>query len=351
MTTEPTPPAPKRFLRSSTERVLGGVGGGLGTYFGVDPWIPRLALLGTSIFGGAGLLAYLAALVLVPAEDPAHPGSPSPERRAPGTITALIGVALLGLAIVSVFDGWWFGGAIIPLAVIAAVAFAASRTLRGDVAPTAARVTGYVLLGIAGVCGAGAAFVGSAWASAIGGGEIVAGFVIALGVIAAGSAFLRPARWLAIPALIVAVPLSVVAAADIDAEGEIGEVYYAPDGPPIPSEGFEMAAGYLEVDLRAMRWPESGVVRVPVEMGMGHVRVLVPHEVCVSARTSTGMGYLGIGRRDSGGIDVTHDVGAPVGTPRLELEARVGIGAIEVVEDSGGRWRDRDGVRICGEAR
>ncbi|HSK28002.1 MAG TPA: PspC domain-containing protein [Jiangellales bacterium] len=66
----PTPQAPyKRLTRSRTERMLGGVCGGLAQYLGVDPTLVRLGVVAlTIVSGGAGLVAYVAAWIVVPEE-------------------------------------------------------------------------------------------------------------------------------------------------------------------------------------------------------------------------------------------------------------------------------------------
>ena len=65
-----THPAPERALlrRSYTDRMLGGVAGGLGAYFGVDTMIVRIAFVVLTVFGGAGIPIYLAGLLLIPDE-------------------------------------------------------------------------------------------------------------------------------------------------------------------------------------------------------------------------------------------------------------------------------------------
>jgi phage shock protein C len=72
---------PRRLTRSTTERKLGGVAGGLAEYFGVDPNVVRLGFIVSLAFGGAGFFAYLAALAFVPADDamgPADAACPPP---------------------------------------------------------------------------------------------------------------------------------------------------------------------------------------------------------------------------------------------------------------------------------
>ena len=70
----PTPPPfrpePERVLlrRSYTDRMLGGVAGGLARYLGVDAMIVRIAFVVLTVFGGAGIPLYLAGLLLIPDE-------------------------------------------------------------------------------------------------------------------------------------------------------------------------------------------------------------------------------------------------------------------------------------------
>ena len=60
-----------RLLRSSSDRVIAGVAGGLGDYFGVDPVLFRIGFGLSILFGGLGVLAYLLLAVFVPTDgDP-----------------------------------------------------------------------------------------------------------------------------------------------------------------------------------------------------------------------------------------------------------------------------------------
>ena len=61
---------PKRVYRSRTDRVLGGVCSGLGKYFGLDPVLLRVLWAIAFFVGGAGLLAYIIAWIIIP-EEPA----------------------------------------------------------------------------------------------------------------------------------------------------------------------------------------------------------------------------------------------------------------------------------------
>jgi len=58
----------KKLYRSRTSRMLAGICGGLGEYFGVDPTIVRLVWVIASVFvaGIPGVLAYLIAWLIIP---------------------------------------------------------------------------------------------------------------------------------------------------------------------------------------------------------------------------------------------------------------------------------------------
>lgn len=60
----------KRLYRSKTQRMVGGICGGLGEYLDVDPTVIRLvwAVL-TLLTWGIGLLAYVVAWIIVPEEE------------------------------------------------------------------------------------------------------------------------------------------------------------------------------------------------------------------------------------------------------------------------------------------
>jgi len=55
----------KRIYRSSKDRMLGGICGGIGEYFDVDPTIIRLIAVVVAL-SGAGILAYIIAWIIIP---------------------------------------------------------------------------------------------------------------------------------------------------------------------------------------------------------------------------------------------------------------------------------------------
>lgn len=56
----------RRVMRSREHRMIAGVAGGIGEYFRVDPTLVRLGFVITAFFGGAGIVAYLLAWVIIP---------------------------------------------------------------------------------------------------------------------------------------------------------------------------------------------------------------------------------------------------------------------------------------------
>lgn len=59
----------KRLERSSRNTWIGGVCGGLGAYFGIDPTLLRLAFI-VAFFGfGTGLLVYLVLWIVMPRSE------------------------------------------------------------------------------------------------------------------------------------------------------------------------------------------------------------------------------------------------------------------------------------------
>lgn len=65
---QPPPAAPTRpqLRRSSTDRMIGGVSGGLAEYSGIDAVLWRVGFVGLTLAGGAGVVLYLLLWVLVP---------------------------------------------------------------------------------------------------------------------------------------------------------------------------------------------------------------------------------------------------------------------------------------------
>jgi len=57
----------KKIYRSKTQKIIGGVCGGFGEYFDIDPVIIRVIWF-ILLLGGVGLLAYIIAWIIIPIE-------------------------------------------------------------------------------------------------------------------------------------------------------------------------------------------------------------------------------------------------------------------------------------------
>lgn len=55
----------KRLYKSSRDKMLAGVCGGLGEYFGIDPTWIRIAVVAFTLLGGSGILAYIIAALIM----------------------------------------------------------------------------------------------------------------------------------------------------------------------------------------------------------------------------------------------------------------------------------------------
>ena len=336
--TPPPAPNPRRLTRSTRDRIIGGVSGGVGRYFGVDPTLVRIGFVALALLGGAGLIVYAAALLLVPLdeEDAAAPTSPRDRVLA---IAIAFGLIAAGL-VLGTFD-FVIGGALVPLGflVLLGVALwwlASGERPRGNAGDLARRA----LLGLGLLIACGALAVASFFASGLGGGVVVAGIVIAAGAALVAAAFVGGARWLVLPALAIALPLAFVSAANIDLDGGFGERRERPATIAELDKTYRLGAGELVVDLRQLDLP-SGDHPLKVRIGAGHALVLVPDDVCVASSAEVGVGGVAVFDRTSGGLDVewTDARRARRKTPRLVIEGDVGLGLLEV------RHREHDHYR------
>jgi len=74
--TSPVPQRPRTLLRSRSDRFLGGVCGGLGDYFAVDPVLFRIGAVVLAVVSGFSLVAYPILWIFAPRDD--GTGNPEP---------------------------------------------------------------------------------------------------------------------------------------------------------------------------------------------------------------------------------------------------------------------------------
>lgn len=111
---------PVRLLRrSKRDRVIGGVCGGLGRYLGVDPVLLRIVAVALTLSGGAGVLAYLVAWVVIPEADQPEPPPNQDGRHGAALIAGAVLVAVGGLLLLRAAIPWFDAGLFWPLVVVA----------------------------------------------------------------------------------------------------------------------------------------------------------------------------------------------------------------------------------------
>src|SRR3954465_3139096 len=90
----PQAPEPRRLTRSGSDSVIGGVAGGLGRYFGIDPILFRIGFVVLAFIGAVGVLAYLILLAFVPSDGRERPSGTS-------KAVAVAGAVVLGCLLVT----------------------------------------------------------------------------------------------------------------------------------------------------------------------------------------------------------------------------------------------------------
>lgn len=377
----PAPPPPAaRLRRSTTDRHLGGVAGGIGTYLGIDPVLVRIVFVLAVFAGGSGLLAYLIAWAVMPEDDGTVPTSAVSAGRNPDA-ARVAGIGALVLAAMIAFGGRWPGdGLLLPLALIAGGAWlllrpgtgvggAAIRTgpasgvddpgtgpaatastpsppppphapapptpAPGPAAPVASRspttriTVGLLALlaGLLGVAGAAGADI------SLRGGLLALLALTSVGLLV--GAFTGGARALIVPAALLLAAIAVVSALDVPLRGGVGERRYTPATVAEVDEAYRLGLGELTLDLRGLDPEELEGTTLPIEVSVvaGEVLVLVPDDVVVDVGVSITAGEADIlGRRANGtGVDVAERrPGTDSGAGTLVLDIRAGLGAVTV---------------------
>lgn len=336
---EPPPgPQTRRLQRSRSDKVAGGVAGGLGEYFALDPVLFRVLFAVASFFGGFGLVAYAVLWFALPeAGDTATSpvdrlGAWLREHHVPLWLAGVVGVVAFWL-LVGGFGGWWSHGFFFPgAAVVGVVLLVVAFSRRGATAPPApptgapspgpepayvgpyaptvsltkpgdaadedrpmdqwyreARERGRarrrrarpLFLGTLAALVVGLAtvvVVDAASGVALPVYAVVGGAIVLLGL-AAGIVARRPAFsliWFLVPAV---VWLAAFAGTHTSFRDGAGEVAYRPTSAAELDDDYRLAFGRLTLDLRGVyddSASSDGPDAVVVRVGAGVARVLVP---------------------------------------------------------------------------
>src|SRR3954471_16444695 len=150
-TPPPGPPARTQLRRSSSDKMIGGVCGGLAEYSGIDPLLWRIGFVALAFAGGSGVLVYLLLWLLMPHASGGPVGRRAPldrladRREAAGPRSPVPGITIAGLLIVigvlvliTRFTAWnisatgFLGAALLVVGLgLVAAAFSGGRRARG----------------------------------------------------------------------------------------------------------------------------------------------------------------------------------------------------------------------------
>ena len=311
--------------------MIAGVCSGLARYFSIDPIIVRVAAVAGLLLGGATLVAYVAALILVPVEPAEGDPAPPPSNRSTGAVVAIIVVLFFAWPFL-LGGGFLIAGIAFPIAILAIAGLVAWWAVSGegpggepgDVAKRAA-------LGLGVLFACLILFLAGGWAAGTGGGAVAAGLVIGAGVLLVIGAFTKTVRWIALPATALALGVGLVSAAGLDLGGGVGDREYRPGSAADVRDRYELGMGQLVVDLRDTSLP-PGDTPVKLRVGMGQALLVVPRDVCVTAAAEVGAGHVDVLGRESDGVDVDFEEGreARTGASRVVVDADVGLGEFAV---------------------
>jgi signal transduction histidine kinase/phage shock protein PspC (stress-responsive transcriptional regulator) len=128
------PPGPGTlFTRSTSNRVLTGVAGGLAERAGFEPMLLRLAFVVLTVGGGIGVVLYLLCWLLAAVRD-TRPGAPAPDRSrwVPALLLVPFGLVYLWLTLSDTYGLGWFavsGRHLVAVAGLCLAVFGVVRTV------------------------------------------------------------------------------------------------------------------------------------------------------------------------------------------------------------------------------
>jgi phage shock protein PspC (stress-responsive transcriptional regulator)/predicted membrane protein len=264
----------KRLERSSESRIIAGVCGGLGRYFDLSPAVFRLGLVVLTILGGAGILVYIAAVLVIPAEGKSDSFAAEVLANRRDHPARLIGLGLVAVALVVLLSRaafWPAAGAGWVLVLIAGLLILWSSRRRGLVV---------ALVGILAV-------------------------LLATAVVAIVSAF----AWF-----------------NVSLGDGVGKRTYIPTQVADVHSTYALGVGNLLVDLSHVRPNEP--VYLTAKVGLGKLRVIVPQNVAVRVDASAKVGDIWVFSQHDDG---THAAISTGGGNGFTIYAKVGAGRVDVV--------------------
>jgi phage shock protein PspC (stress-responsive transcriptional regulator) len=269
----------RQLRRSRSDRTLAGVCGGLAAYFEIHPAVFRVAFVVLTLMGGAGILIYLAAALVMPDEGKEDSvATAALRRRRPWVLVVLGLMAVVPLALLSEVPVW-------P---------------QGDAWP-------FLLI-------AGALALWLTWFAVAGIGR---GWLRAVGIVVASVAV-----------LLVVLVAAFLATFDVHLGDGVDERTVAPASVSALDRRYELGLGELVFDLRSVAFP-LGETRLDVRVDAGRIHVLLPDDVALRAVTGARLGEINLLGRRVEGWEVDEQVDE-TGLRVLVLDAEVGIGEIDI---------------------
>jgi phage shock protein PspC (stress-responsive transcriptional regulator) len=327
--------APPRLLRRRTsDRVLGGVAGGLGDYFNVDPLLIRIGFVGLMIFGGAGLVLYVVAWLLLPAEG--RDASPlgafgrwlhlTPARMA-WLAVALVGFVLLvnswnvGVGYSISGDGplgipgvvWALGIVVTGVILVRRREVVGAPALSGGapvaVPPIAPAVQApprprsplgwYALGAVLLTVGLLAAF------SQVGSVDVAPGQFFGAALVVLGLGLVVGAWWgrarILVLLVILFAPMGIVASfLTAPLEGGVGDHTFAPVTAAEVQDEYRSLGGRLTLDLSQLTTSPRDI-HIAASVAFGQLQVILPEGASIEIRTQVGAGdVIVLGSQDVG---------------------------------------------------
>jgi phage shock protein PspC (stress-responsive transcriptional regulator) len=344
MTTTETPTSSiKELQRSRADRILAGVAGGLGRYFDLSPTFFRIAFAVLTLVGGAGILLYVAAALVIPDEGKQDSIVSEALRRHRDRPWLLVGVALVGIATVSIVaqaDFWPNSGFAWTLLLLGGLAIVIAQRRSGDGAPPAETGTeiraprkpsiflpvfGALLASAGALALLAAVGVDVPWDIALAVGAIGIGLTVAIGAF-----YQRRTGGLVIVGVALATLAIAVSAVDVRFDGPIGDRTYRPVTAAGIQQSYDVSIGDLTVDLTHA--PLVGDKKIETNVGVGALTVIVPDDVGVDVEADVSAGEVTVFGRSSDGWDarvLARESGSSDAT--LTIDAHVGLGDLNVV--------------------
>jgi phage shock protein PspC (stress-responsive transcriptional regulator) len=295
-------PAVKRLERSRSDRMLAGVSGGLARYFDIHPAFYRVGFVVLTLIGGAGILIYLAAALVIPdegEEDSIAAAALRERRDHPWPLVGLALVALAGLVLLSRVSIWPHGDVSWILVLIGGiVVLQLSRRPR----PEAVAEPAEAPTEVAPRPGA------RSWPR-----RVAIGVVTVVGVALA----------------FVLVAATIFAAVfHVHVGNGIGDQTYnvASYGDLRPE--YKLGIGDLRVDMRDVQLP-VGVTHLYMRVDVGRLVLVVPRGTALRVHSDADFGTVNLVGRSADGREVDRSVDEP-GKRVLELDAHVGAGSLRV---------------------